>query len=68
MKTQVSSNAFAHQEVKKGKGEGKDRRKGKDWEDRRDYGGEEKRAPTQATSSLAAFIKPSKNGELPEAA
>jgi len=74
VKTQVSSNAFAQdQSSKKGKGEGKGKGKGDDGPPRRGKGGrdddqEEKRAPTQATSSLAAFIKPTKNGELPEAA
>jgi len=78
VKSQVSSNAFA---VSSGKGggskggkEGKDSKggdrggKGKrrggrndDWE------GEEKRAP-QAVNTLAAFIKPTKTGELPDEA
>lgn len=75
VKTQVSSTAFAQDQSQKGKGEGKGK-KGKgdsqpaaSWgRGRNDRDDEEKRAPTQATSSLAAFIKPTKNGELPEAA
>lgn len=48
---------------KGGKGEGKRGRRGGDDE----YGGEEKRAPI-AINSLAAFIKPTKKGELADEA
>lgn len=69
VKSQVSSSAFKQQE-KGGKGKGKSRegggprgRKGEDWD------GEEKRAPTAATSSLISFIKPTKKtGEVSEEA
>mmetsp|Transcript_85120 Transcript_85120/g.214610 ORF Transcript_85120/g.214610 Transcript_85120/m.214610 type:complete len:420 (+) Transcript_85120:103-1362(+) len=74
--SQVSSSAFTQAPQKgKGKGKSKDkedggggggkgRRRGGDWEG---DGGEEKRAPV-AASTLAAFIKPTKNGELPDEA
>eukprot|EP00928_Gymnodinium_smaydae_P009107 TRINITY_DN13366_c0_g1_i3.p1 TRINITY_DN13366_c0_g1~~TRINITY_DN13366_c0_g1_i3.p1 ORF type:complete len:424 (-),score=74.65 TRINITY_DN13366_c0_g1_i3:264-1499(-) len=67
----VTSSAFKQQESskgKKGKGKGDDGagpRRGRRGAD--DYE-EEKRAPTGAVSSLAAFIKPTKDGALPDAA
>lgn len=61
-------NKTAFQEVQKGgkgkKGEGKGKRRDKGGDDYE----EEKRAPTQASCGLAAFIKPTKNGELSDAA
>lgn len=73
IKTQVSSSAFARDPSSKVKGEGKGKGKGKADSDRPRGRGrdrdeqEEKRAP-QAMSSLAAFIKPTKAGELPDEA
>lgn len=74
VKSQVASNTFKHME----KGGGKGKSKGKSDEDGGGGGGkrgrkgrddfeEEKRAP-QATFSLAAAIKPTKAGELPDEA
>lgn len=71
----VTSSAFK-QDFSKGKGKGKGkkgddegggRRGRKGGGDDDDYG-EEKRAPTHATSSLFDFIKPTKDGMLPDAA
>jgi len=76
VKTQVSAKAFAQDPNSRGKGEGKGKkgkgkgddsaapRRGRGRDD--DYQ-EEKRAP-QATFSLAAAIKPTKTGELPDEA
>jgi len=73
VKSEVASSAFTHDPnafKSKGKGKskgGKDsagprRGRGDDWD-----GGEEKRAP-QLGNTLAAFIKPTKKGELPDEA
>jgi len=62
VKTQVAASAFKMQEKGKGK-KGKDRESG----GRRQDDDEEKRAP-QAAPSLAAFIKPTKDGRLPDEA
>lgn len=75
VKTQITANAFTKDpNAPKPKGEGKGKGKGKSADDggfrrsrRDDDWEEEKRAP-QAVSSLAAFIKPSKQGELPDEA
>merc|ERR1712187_996065 len=78
VKSQVDSSAFAAKETGKSRGKGKDgekgegKGKGKDGGREKgarrgggrddDYGGEEKRAPV-AGSSLAAFVKPTKDGK-----
>lgn len=70
VKTQVSSSAFKQAEGSgKGKGKGKAKGDAPPARGRRDddWGGEEKRAPQQA-STLAAFIKPTKKGELSDEA
>lgn len=64
VKSQVNSSAFAHAPERGRKGKGKGERKGYG---KGDDGGEEKRAPVMG-STLAAFIKPTKDGKLPDEA
>mmetsp|Transcript_87247 Transcript_87247/g.251962 ORF Transcript_87247/g.251962 Transcript_87247/m.251962 type:complete len:421 (-) Transcript_87247:186-1448(-) len=72
VKSQVNSSAFAQapERGRKGKGKGSEDGGGKGGRKgfgRGDDGGEEKRAPV-ASSTLAAFIKPTKDGKLPDEA
>jgi len=69
--SQVSANAFKKDEGRKGKGKGKGESGSRSEGGRRGRGDDdyepEKRAPV-ANASLAAFIKPTKKGELPDEA